>query len=116
IADVGGTTRLTKLIGPSRTKDLLMTARLLRADEAMQWGLVNRLSEPDHAVPAAELLARQIAANAPLAVGMAKIVVDQGDGLPKHAQMAIERWAQSQLVSTEDLGEAFGAFMEKRPP
>jgi len=60
-------------------------------------------------------LAKQIAQNAPLAVGMAKLIVDQGDGAPRHTQMAIERWAQSQLITTEDLGEAMQAFMEKRP-
>ncbi|GMV99999.1 MAG: 3-hydroxybutyryl-CoA dehydratase [Candidatus Hydrogenedentota bacterium] len=116
IADVGGTTRLTKLVGPSRTKDLLMTARTVSAEEALQWGLVNRVASPDQALTEAEKLAGQISANAPIAVGLAKLVVDQGDGLPKHTQMAIERWAQSQLIATDDLGEAFGAFMEKRPP
>ncbi len=49
-------------------------------------------------------------------MGLAKLIVDQGDGLPKHTQMAIERWAQSQLISTGDVAEAMQAFMEKRPP
>ncbi|HRI89424.1 MAG TPA: hypothetical protein PK869_14220, partial [Candidatus Hydrogenedentes bacterium] len=56
-----------------------------------------------------------IAQNAPLAVGMAKRIVDQGDGLDKHSQMAIERWAQSQLIATDDVIEAAMSFMEKRP-
>jgi enoyl-CoA hydratase/carnithine racemase len=115
IADVGGTTRLTKIIGPSRTKDLLMTARTLGAEEALAWGLVNRISAPGGALAAAEALAHEIAKNAPLAVGLAKLVVDQGDGVDRHTQMFIERLAQSQLIATEDLGEAMGAFLEKRP-
>ncbi len=115
VADVGGTTRLSRTVGPSRAKDLLLTARAIDAQEALQWGLVNRV------VPAADLmntcaeLGRQIAQNAPLAVGMAKRIVDQGDGLDKHSQMAIERWAQSQLMGTEDVQEAVLAFMQKRP-
>ena len=115
VADVGGTTRLCRTVGPARAKDMLMTARSLDAAEALQWGLVNRV------VPAAELksaaiaLANQIAENAPLAVGLAKLIVDQGDGLDKQTQMAIERWAQSQLITTADVGEAMSAFLEKRP-
>lgn len=116
VADVGGTTRLAKLIGPSRAKDVLFTARPVDAAEALSWGLVNRVVPAAEALSAAEALARQIAGNAPLAVGMTKRIVDQGDGLDRHTQMAIERWAQSQLIATEDVGEAMASFFEKRPP
>jgi enoyl-CoA hydratase/carnithine racemase len=116
VADVGGTTRLARTIGPSRAKDMLLTARNVAADEALGWGLVNRVVPADQVLPTAIALANQIMQNAPLAVGLAKLIVDQGDGVPKATQMAIERWAQSQLITTEDLGEAFMAFVEKRPP
>ena len=116
VADVGGTTRLARAVGPSRAKDMLMTARTIDAAEALQWGLVNRVVPAAELMPAATALAEQIAANAPLAVGMAKRIVDQGDGLDRHTQMAIERWAQSQLISTSDVEEAMRAFLEKRPP
>ncbi len=115
IADVGGTTRLTKLIGPSRTKDLLMTARELGAQEALAWGLVNRVVPDADITAEAVKLAQQIACNAPLAVGLVKYVVDQGDGVDRHTQMAMERLAQSCLIGTEDIGEAMSAFFEKRP-
>jgi enoyl-CoA hydratase/carnithine racemase len=115
VADVGGTTRLSRVVGPSRAKDLLLTARSIAADEALSWGLVNRVAPANTHVAAALKLAGEIAANAPLAVGLAKLIVDQGDGLPKHTQMAIERWAQSQLITTSDVAEAAQAFMEKRP-
>ncbi len=116
VADVGGTTRLSRVVGPARAKDMLMTAREVGAEEALQWGLVNRVAPPGEVQAAAITLAEEIARNAPLAVGMAKLIIDQGDGLDKHTQMALERWAQSQLITTEDVGEAFTAFMEKRPP
>lgn len=116
IADVGGTTRLTKLIGPSRAKDMLMTARTVGAEEALQWGLVNRIATEGTVQEAATALANDIAKNAPLAVGLAKLVVNQGDGLDKHTQLAMERMAQSLLVTSEDMMEAMSAFMEKRPP
>jgi len=116
IADVGGTTRLSRVIGPSRAKDMLMTARSVEAEEALQWGLVNRVVPEEELLDSAIALAQQIAQNAPLAVGMAKLIIDQGDGLDKHTQMALERWAQSQLVTTEDVAEAMTAFMQKRSP
>jgi 3-hydroxypropionyl-coenzyme A dehydratase len=115
VADVGGTTRLARTVGPSRAKDLLMTARAIDASEALQWGLVNRVVPPAELMTGAVNLAMEIARNAPLAVGLAKLIVDQGDGLDKHSQMAIERWAQSQLLSTEDFREAVQAFLQKRP-
>jgi enoyl-CoA hydratase/carnithine racemase len=115
VADVGGTTRLARTVGPSRAKDLLLTARSIDANEALQWGLVNRVVPPGELQSAAATLGKEIARNAPLAVGMAKLIVDQGDGLDKHSQMALERWAQSQLLSTEDVREAVTAFLQKRP-
>ncbi len=116
VADVGGTTRLSRLIGPGRAKDMLMTARSVDAAEALQWGLVNRLAPEGEAVAVARSLAEEIARNAPLAVGLAKLIVNHGDGLDRHTQMVLERWAQSQLITTEDVGEAIAAFAQKRPP
>jgi len=116
VADVGGTTRLTKLLGPSRTKDLLMTGRTVDAAEALSWGLANRVVDSANLMDEAVALANSIAQNAPIAVGMAKRIVDHGDGLSSHDQMAIERWAQSQLIDSHDVAEAAKAFMEKRPP
>ncbi|GAB4579221.1 MAG: enoyl-CoA hydratase-related protein [Anaerolineales bacterium] len=116
VADVGGTTRLSRIIGPSRAKDMLMTGRVVNAQEALQWGLVNRIV-PDGDLHTATLnLAQEIAANAPLAVGLYKRIIDQGDGVEKGTQMALERWAQSQLLTSEDVGEALMAFLQKRKP
>lgn len=115
VADVGGTTRLSRLVGPGRAKDLLMTARAIDAQEALSWGLVNRVVPAGELLAAATALAQQIMKNAPLAVGMAKTIVDQGSGLDRLSQMALERMAQSQLITSEDLVEAVSAFLEKRP-
>ena len=93
-----------------------MTGRSVDAQEAFQWGLVNRVVAEDELHEAAVALAQEIAANAPLAVGLFKRIIDQGDGLDKSTQMALERWAQSQLLTTEDVGEALTAFLQKRKP
>jgi enoyl-CoA hydratase/carnithine racemase len=116
VADVGGTTRLSRLVGPGRAKDMLMTCRAVEAAEALSWGLVNRVAPASDVLAAARALAMEIAANAPLAVGMAKLIVDQGDGLDRYTQQALERWAQGQLITTQDVAEAMTAFLEKRPP
>lgn len=116
VADVGGTTRLSRVVGPSRAKDMLMTARTVDAHEALAWGLVNRVAPPDSMVSEAVNLAQKIAQNAPLAVGLAKLIIDHGDGLDKQTQMVLERWAQSQLITTADVGEGVMAAMQKRAP
>ena len=114
IPDVGGTTRLTRLVGPGRAKELIFTGREIEAAQAELWGLVN------HAVPAGQLLAKgealaaEITAAAPLAVGMAKRVVDGVADVERGLQL--EGWAQSQLFQTEDFMEAVQAFMARRPP
>jgi enoyl-CoA hydratase/carnithine racemase len=114
IPDVGGTTRLTRLVGPARAKELIFTGREIDAAEAAEWGLVN------HVVPAGalhergEALAAEIAAAAPLAVGMAKRVIDGLSDLDRGLQL--EGWAQSQLFQSEDFMEAIRAFMERRAP
>lgn len=114
VADVGGTTRLSRLVGPGRAKDMLLTARAVDAPEALSWGLLNRVVPANELRARAVALAEEIMANAPLAVGSAKLIVDQGDGVDRHTQLALERWAQSQLIATEDVGEAMAAFFEKR--
>jgi enoyl-CoA hydratase/carnithine racemase len=114
VPDVGGTTRLTRLVGPARAKELIFTGRQIDAATAAEWGLVNDV------VPAADLLAKgeelatEIEAAAPLAVGMAKRVIDGLADLERG--LMLEGWAQSQLVSSEDFSEAVQAFVTKRTP
>jgi enoyl-CoA hydratase/carnithine racemase len=114
IPDVGGTTRLTRLVGPGRAKELIFTGRQFDAAYAERWGIVN------HVVPAAELvtkgeeLAAEISLAAPLAVGMAKRVIDGLADVDRGLQL--EGWAQSQLFSSEDFMEGAQSFMMKRLP
>ena len=114
IPDVGGTTRLTRLVGPGRAKELIFTGRPIEARQAEQWGLVNRVVAEAELMSAAESLIAEIARAAPLAVGMAKRVIDGLSDLDRG--LTLEGWAQSQLMSTEDFGEAVMSFVQKRPP
>jgi enoyl-CoA hydratase/carnithine racemase len=114
IPDVGGTTRLTRLVGPARAKELIFTGRQIDAATALEWGIVNYVVPFEDLETKANELASEIQQAAPLAVGMAKRVVDGLSDMDRG--LMLEAWAQSQLFSTEDFGEAVQAFIEKRPP
>jgi enoyl-CoA hydratase/carnithine racemase len=76
IPDVGGSTRLPAVVGLGRAKELIMTARLIGADEAERIGLVNRVVAPEQLQEATDELVAELLANAPIAVGRAKRVID----------------------------------------
>ena len=116
IPDVGGTTRLTRTVGYARAKELIMTARMIDAEEASQIGLVNRVVESGRHIQAAEELAHEMARNAPLAVGLAKRIIDRGHGLDKMSFMELEALAQSALLLTEDFAEGAQALAQRRDP
>jgi enoyl-CoA hydratase/carnithine racemase len=76
IPDVGGSTRLPAVVGLGRAKELIMTARLIGAEEAHRIGLVNRVVEPEELDDATQALVDELLANSPIAVGRAKRVLD----------------------------------------
>ena len=76
IPDVGGSTRLPAVVGLGRAKELIMTARLIGAEEAQRIGLVNRVVEPDELEEATQDLVEELLANSHVAVGRAKRVID----------------------------------------
>ena len=114
IPDVGGSTRLARLVGPARAKEMIFTGRQVGASEAERWGLVNDVVAEEALLERGETLAEEVAQAAPLAVGMAKRVVDGAVDLERGLQL--EGWAQSQLFQTEDFMEAIRAFMRGEPP
>jgi enoyl-CoA hydratase/carnithine racemase len=76
IPDVGGSTRLPAVVGLGRAKEMIMTARLIGAEEALQIGLVNRVAAPEQLQETTQQLVDELLANAPVAVGRAKRVID----------------------------------------
>ena len=112
IPDVGGTTRLTRLVGPARAKELIFTGRRIDAAQAERWGIVNGVVAREGLVAAGDALAAEIAAAAPLAVGMAKRVIDGLADIDRG--LMLEGWAQSQLFGTQDFMEGAQAFMMRR--
>jgi enoyl-CoA hydratase/carnithine racemase len=116
VPDVGGTTRLVRTVGYARAKELIMTGRMIPAEEAHAIGLVHQVAPVGEHVAAATKLAEQIAANAPLAVGLAKRLVDLGANADAHTFLGMELLAQSVLLRTEDAREGARAAAERRPP
>jgi enoyl-CoA hydratase/carnithine racemase len=115
IADLGGTTRLARLLGPARAMEVLMTANEYTAQQALDWGLISYLHPPEELLAAAEKMARDITAAAPLAVGAFKKIIKRGEGLDLMTQLDMEVNLQSILLRTEDFQEGIQALIEKRP-
>ncbi|MCA9927136.1 MAG: enoyl-CoA hydratase/isomerase family protein [Anaerolineales bacterium] len=114
IPDVGGTTRLTRLVGPARAKELVFTGRQFDMNYALRWGIVNDVVPADELMARAQALADEINQAAPLAVGMAKRVIDGLADIDRG--LMLEGWAQSQLFQTEDFMEGAQSFMMRRAP
>ncbi len=112
----GGTVRLARLIGIGRAKEMILTARRLDAAEALQVGLVNRISAAGDVVPDAVALANEIIANAPVAVSAAKAAIDEAWDLPIDDALERERHHYEKPLLSEDRLEGLKAFAEKRPP
>jgi len=115
IADVGGTSRLSRLLGSSRAMEILMTARDYSAQQALDWGLINYCYSAENLIGEAEKMAQDIALTAPLAVGAVKKIVKRGDGVDLMTQQDMEANHNSILLRTEDFQEGITAMMEKRP-
>jgi enoyl-CoA hydratase/carnithine racemase len=114
IPDVGGTTRLTRLIGPARAKEVIMTGRMIDAAEAERLGMVNAVVPRDELRARGEALAAEIALSAPLAVTYAKRVIDGMAEIDRGLQM--EAWAQAHLVQTADFQNGLQAMIAKSAP
>ena len=116
IPGTGGTQRLPRLIGKGRAAEIVLTGGLIDAAEAHRIGLVNKVVPHGEALGAAEKLAKEIIANAPIAVELAKDALEVGKDLPlEHAV----QYSQKNCVtcfSTEDMKEGMAAFLEKRKP
>jgi methylglutaconyl-CoA hydratase len=116
IPGAGGTQRLPRLIGVSRAKELIFTARRISAVEAGSLGLVDRVVPAGEALETALALAREILPNGPLALRLAKQAVNRGIALNLGSGLALEQACYAQVIPTKDRLEGLAAFREKRPP
>jgi enoyl-CoA hydratase len=110
----GGTQRLPRVVGVNRAKELIFTADIITADEAHRIGLVTKLFEPADLVKGAEDTIKKILTKGPLAVRMAKRVVNEGVDLPLATGLALEAAQFPLTFATEDRVIGVTAFLEKK--
>ena len=110
----GGTQRLARLVSPGMAKQLIYTARNIKADEALRIGLVNAVYPVAELLAAAEKMADTIAKNAPIAVRACKKAINEGLDVDMDAALVIEEKLFGSCFETADQAEGMGAFLEKR--
>ncbi len=112
----GGTQNLPRAIGERLAKEIIMTGRPFDAQQAQQWGLVNKVCAPDQVVQMANETAQAIASNAPLSVKQVKKSIRYGGQMELRTALRFEVEAYNHLIDTEDRLEGVLAFNEKRKP
>ena len=112
----GGTQRLTRLIGPSRAMELLLTGRTYTVEEARELGLVAAVYDPEEAEDKVREYAERLAGGPALAIAAIKRCVHEGGELPLADGLALEAELVEQLFRSKDADEGLHAFVEKRPP
>jgi enoyl-CoA hydratase len=115
IPGAGGTQRLTRLIGPSRAKDLVLTGRQVGAEEALRIGLADRVVPAEEVLDAAVELAGILAAGAVVAQGLAKAAIDQGQDVPLARGLEVEAELFAEVFATEDARIGVKSFLESGP-
>jgi enoyl-CoA hydratase/carnithine racemase len=116
IPDVGGCSRLPAVVGVGRAKELIMTSKLIDGTEAERIGLVNRVAPAGELDAATALLTGELLACAPLAIGMAKGVIDAAARPALATTLAREVEIQGICAESEDFAEGLRAVAERRPP
>jgi len=112
----GGTQRLPRLVGAMRSKEILMTGRMITAAEAVEYGAALETCAPDALMPRALEFAEELAKQAPAALYEAKRAVDDGMDAALSAGLTMEQRILGSLFATGDGKEGIAAFMEKRDP
>ena len=116
IPGAGGTQRLARAVGKALTMEMVLNNRMLNANEALSFGLINRVVPVERYLDEALILAEEIASRAPVAVRIAKEIVNYAFEAPLTDGIASERRSFYCLFSTLDQKEGMAAFIEKRQP
>jgi enoyl-CoA hydratase len=116
IPGMGGSQRLTRLIGKTKAMDMILTGRMMDAEEAERSGLVARVFTDDRLIEESMAAARTIAGYGKAATMAARETVERGLEVSLHEGLLFERRVFHALFATEDQKEGMAAFVEKRAP
>ena len=111
-----GTQNLPRAVGVRRAKEIVLTGEPLTAEQALEWGMVNKVCPDADLMREVRAVAARIAANAPVSVRQAKKALDKATELDRMSGYAFEIEAYNRTVVTEDRQEGINAFNEKRKP
>ncbi|WP_319550610.1 enoyl-CoA hydratase-related protein [Desulfogranum marinum] len=114
IPGFGGTQNLPRLIGPNRSRELIFSGKMLSAEQAEIWGIVNKVVEQDTLLAEAKNIATTMLKNGLTAIGFAKETIRSGLNMPKNEAILHESSIFGGLFSTFDQKEGMSAFLEKR--
>jgi enoyl-CoA hydratase/carnithine racemase len=112
----GGTQRMTRLLGRKKALDLIMFAKRLIAQEALEIGLVDKICEPGNLMNDAMELARELAGKPPLAVRALLRAINAGQDKGFEEGLKVERQGVEEVFQSKDVQEGISAFLEKRKP
>jgi enoyl-CoA hydratase/carnithine racemase len=112
----GACSRMIQMIGIGRLKEMVMAALPVEAEKAEAWGLVHRTAPKETLMAAALEFAQHLLGRAPLAMGMAKHIINTCQNVDTETGRVLERLGQSVLIRSEDASEGMSAFREKRNP
>ncbi len=116
IPGMGGTQRLTKAVGKYRAMELILMGEMFTADEAQQWGLINKVVPAEHLLNEAKIIAKKIASKPKMAVQAVKEMILKSYNAHLDDSLDFERQRFNSLFATEDQKEGMKAFIEKRKP
>ena len=116
VPDMGATFRLPRLVGIARAKEIILTGDTISATEAERIGLVNWVVPANQLMEEAKKWAEKLAAGPPLAIKVAKQLLNNAASTDLHSALADEMVAQCQLITTQDHQEGIKAFLERRLP
>ncbi len=114
IPGYGGTQRLARVVGKGRALAMCMSGHNIKAEQALNWGLVTNVTEPKSLLPTARTLLAEILQNGPVAIASVLQVIDQGYDLPIEEALELEASHFGLCCATADKAEGVNAFLQKR--